>query len=113
MSLVIRIPENVCDFCSAPDPPWIYPCEAYRAPLAFPEQIVVRGIWLACEACADDIEACRLAELTTRAMIRVEQDLPSLTPAQRAQLSYDLRRIHQKFMEFRTGPRKRRFDQRS
>lgn len=66
--------STVCDFCSSPNPPWVYPVDAgqYQAS-GFTVSVTVNsdGWWTACDRCADLIDRGRRDDLARASAARL------------------------------------------
>lgn len=106
-------PESVCDFCSATEIAWAYPCASFDLPERFGTGSV--GDWAACDPCAVLIERVRilpdgrphaadLADLARRPIDRIYPDGPPSADAL-LDLGEFLYHLHGGFVRHRTGPR--------
>jgi hypothetical protein len=90
-----------CDFCSAPDPEWIYPTRDFNMAAMGWGSV---GAWAACDACSALIEARDYRELRERGMAAsgsaegLPDDLVEL-------LKDAVDKLHAKFRRERKGPR--------
>lgn len=105
---IVTPADAVCDFCSSPDPVWTYPCRSFTLGVSnisgFAEQGSA-GAWAACYPCSRLIEEGEDEDLSLRA-ISNQSELSSLLPREtQLGLAADLRRIHDKFRQHRTGDR--------
>lgn len=93
-----------CDFCSAPDPPWLYSAANFAM-----EQAAwgSSGGWGACDRCSELIEADNrrgLAERSVQSNPLVAALQP--TPAERRQITAEVMALHDRFRQARRGPRR-------
>lgn len=106
----VKPEDAACDFCGEKPVIVAYPSADFQAP--DPDGIAdkagvtqnSKGAWAACQTCTDLIEAGEYERLTERSFVSFpwrrlfpETEWPMLKES--------LRRLHQKFREFRTGPR--------
>jgi hypothetical protein len=105
-----------CDFCSKPDPEWVFPCRSFVLRM-HNETIAERGLsvdrsgdrgfsgdWLACEDCMKTIQEGGIGRLTVRIIRLYERVDPTLAdPTLRSKLARELRRMYDMFERNRTG----------
>lgn len=94
-----------CDFCSAPDPEWIYPSNNFALPVPGPQDWGSSGAWAACEVCSTLIEAGKYRRLTRRALTRTGQ-LQALPRDMQQAVLASADQLHARFQRERKGPRR-------
>ena len=96
--------ENLrCDFCSVPDPAWRYPARSFVAYCAANIAGESVGDWAACDECHALIESEDWERLAQRSLDELIMNHPEAIGAAAA-LYEDLAALHQKFLEYRSGP---------
>ena len=101
----VAVDMGVCDFCSRPNPAWVFPCRDFKQP-ALPGIDVGQmsiGAWGACEPCAKFIMLGAWDALAKRAMLALVANQPELASF-RDLLTPHLRMLHRRFDQHRTGP---------
>jgi len=98
----------ICDFCSSQDVHWSYDCPDFSLTLPSGEPWGSTEGWAACDACHDFIEANDWDGLRERAVasyfdIHPDTLLIGATAAVRRRLDSDLRLMHGRFAELKTG----------
>jgi hypothetical protein len=88
---------EVCDYCSDPEPPWVYPANDFPMP-GLPNH-VSRGEWAACQVCHELIENEDWGGLLERSVTR-QYGSDSFASIVRP----FLKEYHRRFAANRTGP---------
>lgn len=96
--LVANEAVAVCDFCSQQAPVWTYPASTFTMSN---EPFGSSGDWAACDGCHDLIEAALWDTLAERGAATVQGRLPRKV---RRTVVGHLLKLHQRFVEARTGP---------
>lgn len=94
--------RGVCDFCSASNPAWSYPCADFTA-WDNPQLATTgssAGAWLACTECHESIEQDRREQLTARAIDRLGPEYAAVITDAVAMT----RELHDRFFAHRQGP---------
>jgi len=91
-----------CDFCSAPDPEWIYPTHDFAMDAVGWGS---RGAWAACEECSALIEAQEYPRLRQRGMA-INGNIEALPDEMVKMLAGAVDQLHAKFRQERKGPRR-------
>jgi hypothetical protein len=106
IDLLAQAGTEVCDFCSARDPVWVYPARQFAlAACAWGSS----GGWAACAPCADLIECGEWAALAERAVDanpRLHAAVASGSAARMLAIEA-ARRLHALFRQARTGAPRR------
>jgi hypothetical protein len=98
--------SHICDFCSAPNPVWMYPCASFNAGTQIvpgagggigSETYVSEDAWGACDDCHADIEADRWGWVADRMLTRAPRELRILLRPQ-------IKALHAEFRKHRSGP---------
>ena len=101
--------ETRCDFCSSPDPCWLYDCESFERRVGGGDgliEVTVRsnGAWLACEPCAELIEHNDSRGLAHRAVGLLRARYGELVSHNHIRAS--VARMHHHFLAHKTGGRR-------
>jgi hypothetical protein len=105
---------SLCDFCRAPQPAYEYPARDFAATITVTDggegekrsaEWRSQGAWLACEPCAELIDAGEYGKLTVRADKAHDSLRPEhLTRHERDLLRGALIALHEAFAGAREGP---------
>jgi len=98
-----------CDFCSHPEPEWVYPAYDFEMQ---PYNWGSAGGWTACEECADLIERSQWEQLVRTRMLNVhlpramaDAGLTRLTRSERQEVEDQVWRMLHAFRRSRKGAR--------
>ncbi|MBV9595920.1 MAG: hypothetical protein JOZ87_03590 [Chloroflexi bacterium] len=104
IDLLPQAGAEVCDFCSAPDPVWLYPARAFEV-TAYAWGS--RGGWASCAGCTDLIERGDWGPLAERA-VDSNPCLPEVSGSTAHALAIEAaRQLHAVFRQARTGAARR------
>jgi len=96
-----------CDFCSSPEPLWLYAAKTFAAPGTGFSGVSV-GAWAACELCAELIEADDRDGLASRSLAQIAGRNPILRdPSLRRDAERQVVALQAAFFEHRDGSRRR------
>lgn len=97
LSDVVLPPKGRCDFCTSYKPVWEYPARTFTIPTSS-GPYTSEGAWLACELCAQLVEANQIDAV-------LDRQLSTKSRHQRVLARPFAKAVQQAFIAHRTGPR--------